>query len=121
MSGLSASLYRKNDNLVEWTWLAGADDGEYINDGTVTLTLYSGYSLNPATGALNPIAGPVNALVFGPATMTYVPGSNGRYQAKIPASLNFDLSLEYTMQVDAVANGHTARRSIPVTVVDRVS
>lgn len=115
------SLYRKNDNLVEWTWLAGADDGAYINNGTVTLTLYSGYSLNTTTGALNTPAGPVNALVFGPATMTYITGSNGKYQAKIPASLNLDLSLNYTMQIDATANGHTARRSIPVTVVDRVT
>lgn len=118
---MSQSLYRKNDNTVEWTWLAGADTGDYINDGTVTLSLYSGYSLNPATGALNPIAGPVNALVFGPAAMLYVAGSNGKYQGKIPASLSLDLSLEYTMQIDAVANGHTARRSIPVTVVDRVT
>ena len=118
---MSHSLFRKNDNTVEWTWLTEADSGDYVNDGTVTLRLYSGYSLNPATGALNPIAGPVNALVFGPATMTYVTGSNGKYQAKIPASLNLDMALLYTMQINATAGGHTARRSIPVTVVDRVT
>lgn len=118
---MSHSLYRKNDNLIEWTWLAGADDGEYVNDGTVTVSLYSGYSLNTTTGALNPISGPVNALAFGPATMSYVTGSNGKYQAKIPASLNLDLSLIYTLQINAVANGHTARRSLPVTIVDRVT
>ena len=118
---MSHSLFRKNDNTVEWTWLTEADSGNYVNNGTVILRLYSGYSLNPSTGGLNPIGGPVNALVFGPATMTYVEGSNGRYQAKIPASLNLDLSLLYTLQVDATANGHTARRSIPVTVVDRVN
>ncbi len=118
---MSHSLYRKNDNTVEWTWLAGADSGDYINDAAVELRLYSGYSLNPATGALNTVGGPVNALVFGPAAMVYVPGSNGKYQGKIPASLNLDLSLEYTMQIDATAGGHTARRSIPVTVVDRVT
>ena len=118
---MSHSLYRKNDNTVEWTWLAGADSGDYINDATVTLKLYSGYSLNPATGALNPIAGPVNALAFGPAVMTYVAGSTGKYQGKIPASLNLDLSLIYTMEITATAGGHTARRSIPVTVVDRVT
>ena len=118
---MSHSLFRKNDNTVEWTWLTEADSGDYVNDGTVTLRLYSGYSLNPDTGALNPIAGPVNALVFGPATMTYVTGSNGKYQAKIPASLNLDMALLYTMQIDATAGGHTARRSIPVTVVDRVT
>ena len=118
---MSHSLFRKNDNTVEWTWLTEADSGDYVNDGTVTLRLYSGYSLNPNTGALNPIAGPVNALVFGPATMTYVTGSNGKYQAKIPASLNLDMALLYTMQINATAGGHTARRSIPVTVVDRVT
>jgi hypothetical protein len=52
-------------------------------------------------------------------TMTYVSGSNGKYQGKIAASLNLDMSLRYTIEINATAGGHTARRSIPVTVVDR--
>lgn len=118
---MSHNVYRKNDNTVEWTWLAGSADGAYINDGTVTFSLYSGYSLNPATGALTTPGGSVNALVYGPVTMTYVAGSNGKYQGKLAASVALDTSLRYTIQIDAVAGGHTARRSIPVTVVDRVS
>jgi len=116
---MSATLYRKNDNTVEWTWLSESTDGDYINDGTVTFKLYSGYSLNSGTGALTTPGGATNALVYGPVTMTYVSGSNGKYQGKIAASLNLDMSLRYTIEINATAGGHTARRSIPVTVVDR--
>lgn len=114
-------IYRKNDNVIEWTWLSQATDGSYINDGTVTFTLYSGYSLVSTTGALTTPGGAVNATVAGPTTMTYVTGSNGKYQGKLAASVSLDLALEYTIEINATANGHTARRSIPVTVVDRVT
>ena len=73
------------------------------------------------TGALTAPAGAVNATVYGPASMAYAAGSNGKYQGKLPASVALDLALEYTIEINATANGHIARRSIPVTVVDRVS
>jgi hypothetical protein len=100
---LSHTLYRKNDNVIEWTWLSQSTDGEYINDGTVTFTLYSGYALDPLTGARTASAGAVNLVEYGPTTMTYVPGSNGKYQGKIPASVNLDISLEYTLEINAQA------------------
>lgn len=118
---MSHTIYRKNDNLIEWQWMTQATDAEYINDGDVTFKLYSGYSLNSATGVLTTPAGAVNALVHGPATMEYVTGSNGKYQGKLPASVAMDLSLEHTIEINATANGHVARRSIPVTVVDRIT
>jgi hypothetical protein len=52
--------------------------------------------------------------------MAYVAGSNGKYQGKMPASLSLDLNLQHTIEINATANGHIARRSIPVTVTDRV-
>lgn len=118
---MSHTIYRKNDNLIEWQWLSDASDGDYINDGTVTFTLYSGYSLVSTTGALTTPAGAVNALVYGPTTMSYVTDSNGKYQGKLPASVDLDLALEYTVEINATAGGHTARRSIDVTVVDRTT
>lgn len=118
---MSHTIYRKNDNVIEWTWLSQSTDGQYINDGTVSFTLYSGYSLNPATGVLTTPAGAVNLSVHGPTTMSYVPGSNGKYQGKLPASVNLNLAVEHTLEINAVANGHTARRSIPVTVTDRIT
>lgn len=118
---MSHTIYRKNDNLIEWQWMADSSDGEYVNDATVTFTLYSGYALNSTTGAREASAGAVNVVVTGPVTMDYVTGSNGKYQGKLPASLSLDLSLEYTIEINATANGHTARRSIPVSVVDRVT
>lgn len=118
---MTQTIFRKNDNAVEWTWLTESTDGDYINDATVSFTLYSGYSLNTTTGALTTPAGAVNVIVAGPTTMAYVAGSNGKYQGKLPASLSLDMALAYTLEINAVANGHTARRSIPVTVVDRIT
>ncbi len=118
---MSNTIYRKNDNLIQWTWLKQATDDEYINDGTVTFTLYSGYSLVSTTGVLTTPSGAVNAVTYGPTAMAYVTGSNGKYQGKLPASVALNLALEYTLEINATANGHTARRSIPVTVVDRVT
>lgn len=118
---MSHTIYRKNDNTIEWQWLTDASDGEYINDGTVTFTLYSGYSLVSTTGALTAPSGAVNATAYGPSSMAYVTGSNGKYQGKLPASVDLNLALEYTLEINASANGHIARRSIPVSVVDRVT
>jgi hypothetical protein len=118
---MSHILYRKNDNIVEWQWMKTATDGQFVNDGTVTFTLYSGYSLVSTTGALTTPAGAVNVTVYGPANMDYVSGSDGKYQGKLPSTVDLDLALEYTIEINATADGHVARRSIPVTVVDRVT
>lgn len=118
---MTNTIFRKNDNLIEWQWLNQSTDGAFDNDAVVTFTLYSGYALNPDTGALVTPAGAVNALAHGPTTMDYVTGSNGKYQGKLPSSLALDLDLEYTIEINATANGHVARRSIPVSVTDRTT
>jgi hypothetical protein len=118
---MSHILFRKNDNTIEWTWLTDSTDGDYINDGVVTFTLYSGYSINPGSGALTTPGGAVNLLWYGPVTMAYVAGSNGKYQGRIAASLNLNTALLYTIEINATGNSRVARRSIPVTVVDRVT
>jgi hypothetical protein len=118
---MSHVIYRKNDNTIQWTWLADASDGEYVNNATVTFSLYSGYSLNPGSGALTTPGGSVNLLWYGPVTMTYQAGSNGKYEGRLAASINLNIDLQYTIEINATANGRTARRSIPVTVVDRVT
>ena len=120
MSG-SHTIYRKNDNVVEWTWLSQSTDKEYINDGVVSFTLYSGYALNSSTGSREASSGAVNVVVHGPEFMVYVAGSNGKYQGTLPYTVALDISLEFTLEINATANGHVARRSIPVTVVDRIT
>ena len=120
---MSVTLYRKNDNLIEWQWLSQSTDGEYVNDGQVTFTLYSGYSLVSTTGALTTPSSTVNVVVAQATSiaMLYITGSNGKYQGKIPASVDLDLALVYTLEINGIASGHIARRSIPVTVVDRTT
>lgn len=100
---MSITIFRKNDNVIEWTWLSQSTDGEYVNDGVVTFTLYSGYALDPATGARTASVGAVNLAAYGPAAMEYVSGSSGKYQGKLPASVDLDLSLEYTIEINASA------------------
>ncbi len=95
------TIYRKNDNVIEWQWLSQSTDKEWVNDGLVTFTLYSGYALDPVTGDRLASAGAVNALVYGPETMEYVAGSNGKYQGKLPASVDLNLSLQYTLEINA--------------------
>lgn len=122
---MSNIIYRKNDNIVEWTWLKQSTDDEYVNNGIVTFTLYSGYALDPTTGIRTASVGDVNAVVYGPSAMVYIVGSNGKYQGQIPASINLDLSLVYTLEINASvvtpSASHVARRSIAVTVIDRVT
>lgn len=118
---MSHTIYRKNDNVVEWQWLIQSTDKEYINDAVIFFVLYSGYALNPATGVRETSSGAVNLAVAGPIYMVYVPGSNGKYQGELPSTVALDISLEYTLEINATANGHVARRAIPVTVVDRIT
>lgn len=118
---MSHKIFRRNDNLIEWQWMAQSTDGAYVNDGTVTFTLYSGYSLDADTGNLTTPSGAINQIAAGPISMEYVPASDGRYQGKLPASVALNMALQYTLEINATANGHVARRSIPVTVVDRTT
>lgn len=111
---MTSVIYRKNDTVIEWTWLSQSTDGAYINNGTVAFTLYHTYAISSATGVAT------GTVVHGPVTMAYVAGSNGKYQGKMPSTLALDLSLSYTVEINATANGHVARRSIPVTVTDRI-
>lgn len=102
MSG-SHTIYRKNDNVIEWTWLSQSTDKAWVNNGFVTFTLYSGYALNAETGDRLPSSGDVNLVAYGPETMEYVAGSNGKYQGKLPSVVNLDLSLKYTIEINASA------------------
>lgn len=100
---MSHIIYRKNDNVIEWTWLSQSTDGEYVNNGSVTFTLYSGYALDSTTGERLATTATVNVVAFGPAAMEYVAGSNGKYQGKMPYTVDLDLALEYTLEINAAA------------------
>jgi hypothetical protein len=97
------TIFRKNDNKIEWTWLSRSTDGEYVNNGNVTFTLYSGYELDPTTGERTPTTSSVNVVVYGPVAMQYVAGSNGKYQGMLPASVNLNEALQYTLEINATA------------------
>lgn len=100
---MSQRIFRQNDNLIEWQWFSKSTDGEYVNNGNVTFTLFSGYELDDATGLRTPSVGSVNVSVYGPVAMQYVPGSNGKYQGLLPASVQLNLALKYTLEINATA------------------
>lgn len=104
------TIYRFNDNLVEWDSMERASDGSFVATATVTMTLVDSDGVN-VTGAVS-------------LPMTYVSGSNGVYQGTIPFNIAWDTVAPagsgYTLVI--VATGSiNARRSLPVIVADRVT
>jgi hypothetical protein len=62
------------DNLIEWDEMTDSSDDTYINSATVTFSLFESDG---------------TTLVSGPTSMSYVSGSNGKYQGvldKIPSA-----------------------------------
>ena len=117
------TVLRKIDNLIEWNSMRKSTDGTFENLATVTFTVYSGYSRNTATGALTtPSTNPdVNQAVSGATsvTMSYVTGSNGKYQGFLSKDVQLSLTADYTIEITAVsASGSTRVRAIAMNVVD---
>lgn len=100
---MTQTIFRKNDNVISWQWMTQASDGAYVNNGIVTFTLYSGYALDPVTGDRLPSSGDVNLVVYGPSILEYIAGSDGKYQGKLPASVDLDLSKSYTIEINAAS------------------
>ena len=64
-------FFRTNDNLIRWDGMTRASDGAYVNDATVTWSLKDSDEVELASG-----------------TLTYVTGSNGRYQGVLQSTVD---------------------------------
>jgi len=64
-------FYRDNDNLIRWDGMNRASDNVYVNDAVTTYELKDSDEVLVASGNL-----------------TYVAGSNGRYQGVVDASVD---------------------------------
>lgn len=101
------TLYRLNDNLIEWDDMDRASDRTYVNDGVVTMTLKdsNGASVSGATSL----------------TLSYVTGSNGKYQGTIPYTVSLTAGAEYTLEVTADQGTRHGFINYRVRVVDRTA
>lgn len=111
---MTITIERGSDCLVEWAGMTETSDGAYINNATVTMTLYSSYSRSESTGAVSgtPISGASSL------SLTYVPSSNGTYQGVIPSTVTLSLAVDYTLQVTATVGGYVRLRALPVNVIN---
>lgn len=92
-----AVAYVGNTNVLTLTGLKSDDEGIYLNDATVTLTV------KDTDGAA--VAGE-----SWPVTMDYVASSNGNYRAVISAEAEFVAKAKYTAVIDVDASDVNGER-----------
>jgi hypothetical protein len=85
-----------SDNLVRLDALTNYSSGAFINNATVT------FNLKDNTGST----------ILGPATMSYVNASNGRYEGTIPYTQSLTLNSYYTIEITATGGGYTLFRKL---------
>lgn len=83
-------IYLNNSHTVRLDGLVDKD-GSYVNDATVTLQSLLDKSGNAVSGVTVPL------------TMSYVSGSNGRYEGALDESLSITAEQWYTATVRAVS------------------
>lgn len=86
---MALTLYVANDNLITWDKMTSSVDGSYINDATVTMTLYNS-SGAAVTGAIS-------------VSLPYVSSSNGKYQGVIDSTVALVSDASYTLKITAVS------------------
>ena len=79
------ALYVRNDNTVYITGLRNSEDDSYINNATVTFTVYDD-ACNQLTGAID-------------VSMGYVTDSNGNYRGVLQSSVDLVNGKEYTIVI----------------------
>lgn len=105
------TIYIDNDNDVLWQFMAREATGSFINDATVTMSLFAP-DVDPDTGT--PVTGAANL------AMTYQTGSNGFYLGVLPYSLALTAGSGYKLRITATGTYH-AQRTLDATVVERRS
>lgn len=95
-----------NDNYLQISGLKNGADGTYINDASITATLYD------ETGAQ------VTGMTW-PAALSYIAASNGNYQLQLTDALSLQAGKYYKIQVDAASGGLNARWTINIKAQTR--
>lgn len=104
-------IYIDNDNDVLWRGMIRDATGEFINDATVTMSLFAPGD-DPDTD--DPITGADDVV------MTYQTGSNGDYLGVLPNSLTLTAGTGYKLRVTATGTYH-GQRTLDVTALERTT
>lgn len=92
-------FYDDNTNLVTVPDVTNDETGAYINDATVTITLYT------AAGV---------AINASPITLSYVSGSNGKYQGVAANTLAYPAGMKGTAIITITGDSYTAEIELEV-------
>jgi len=99
-------IWIANDNLLRLRGLKNTKTGAYENSATVTARV-----VNAAGADVSGQSWPV--------TLTYVPSSNGDYDATLEDALVLTDETQYTVKVWAVASGLQGYWPLPLLAKDR--
>lgn len=105
------TIERQNDFVLTWASMDLATDGSFVSNATVTMTMKVTETGSLVSGASS-------------LSLTYVTGSNGNYQGRIPASAlpsSLTLGPIYTIEVSATSGSYTGFAKLPVTLVERTN
>lgn len=100
-------LFRGNTQVLQVSGVQDQISGLFQNSATVTATL------NDANG--NPVSG------MSGLSLTYVPGSNGQYQATVSSTFNPAAGDMYTLILDVASGGSAMHIELPSSVQVRRS
>lgn len=104
---MAIKLFVANDNLITWNNMTSSVDGSYVNDATVTMTLYD------STGAT--VTGAIAV------SLPYVSASNGKYQGTIDSTVALVSDASYTLKITAVSGTKNGFVELDCVAVTRTS
>lgn len=103
-----STIYLDNTSTIKLTGLQSSVDNSYVNDATVTATLYESDEVTEVTGETWPI------------TLSYIASSNGNYSGSFSADVNVTEFGTYKAVVTAVAtDGSKFTQADTVKVLER--
>lgn len=106
-SSVRMIIYKDNDNLFE-VKIKNAATGNYVNDATVAITIKDVFG--------NLVAGEVF-----PKEMTYIVGSNGKYQVTLSNFLSLVPGQNYTALITTSSGGLDATQELPLRAAVRIA
>ena len=104
---MALTLYLGNDTLVTWDKMTRASDGAYVNDATVTMTLYDSLGV-AVTGAIN-------------VSLPYVASSDGKYQGTIESTADIDDDSSYSLVITATSGSKNGQITLDCVAKTRTS
>lgn len=104
---VTLSLWTGNDNLIILDQLKDESTGSFVNNATVTVESITDSSGNTISGVTFPIS------------MSYVTGSNGKYQGILEETASLTDYTRYTVTIKAVQGASVGLWKVPAVALPR--